>query len=147
MPYQRRRYPARHRLTTHNCLWCRRDFVPGSTTHLFCSHTCNLDFNRGKSSKPCLYCGSPRETYDHVIPRAWEPYEHPERVHACKSCNSIMGGWSDLEPFTFEGRLLRLARVLETKLKLPSSFPNTEHPNSRLRHLAKFYLAYIRGGA
>jgi hypothetical protein len=85
------------------CRWCSKSFRdrPGK---LYCSSQCRYQGWLSKQAvgtiaTPCVYCGIPAETVDHVPPRSVRPYladRCPGRfplheVHACQECNTALG--------------------------------------------------------
>jgi hypothetical protein len=156
--HRRVSYPPQKVSIGNTCFGCHRTFLPTPTTELFCSLDCHRSWLRlpsnNRHNRICFYCGASAPTKRNLtIPHAWGG-EH-ETVHCCTSCNSHLGAHSDIEgQLSFEGRLLRLARRLETEFGIVRNFPNysdagaraSEGPHiARLRHLSQLYLSYIRG--
>ena len=69
-----------------------------------------------KKSIPCVYCGKPADTFDHVIPKRRGGTDDPSNlVPACRSCNASKGSrtlseWIAWQHQRFDLGLLRRRR-------------------------------------
>jgi 5-methylcytosine-specific restriction endonuclease McrA len=51
----------------------------------------NLLFAVDTKDEPCVYCGQPSDTYEHVVPRSLGGKNDGNRVRACEKCNRQRG--------------------------------------------------------
>ena len=89
-------------MKTSQCAYCANPFRARGHKR-FCSDRCRF---RGwadgltQEAIPCIYCGVPAETIDHIPPRAYREQvriaglsaRYPEiEVDACRECNCLLG--------------------------------------------------------
>lgn len=92
------------------CNHCSSTFIVRTRMQVYCTKQCRFNHHyhrrmKGGGPKPCVYCGAPADTTDHVPPRAYRKFleETGNRkwpfleVAACRECNSFLGAkalWS-----------------------------------------------------
>lgn len=91
------------------CLLCSKPFQYRSNKK-YCSDKCRYEhwIAAEESPAPCIYCGIPATTIDHIPPKSVRPIltgiPHPWKfleVNACYECNSLLG---DRQPWDLADR-------------------------------------------